>query len=233
MEAREEYIQQNIECVGAAVPDRSKLLISFRVLAYESVKRVLDIVLSIIGLLLLSPVFLIVALAVFIDDGHSPFYVQRRVGRNGRQFLMYKFRSMIVTDKPLEELLTKEELECYRKDFKLERDPRVTRVGRFIRRTSIDELPQLVNIIKGDLSIIGPRPVTQEETELYGADREIFLSVRPGLTGYWQAYARNSAGYDTGKRQEMELYYVKNRGFVLDIKVFFKTFEAVLRKTGV
>lgn len=200
---------------------------------YKVNKRIWDVLLALAGIIMLSPVFLIVSIIIICQDGHQPFYVQKRVGKNGRQFGLYKFRSMIVTDKTLEELLTPQELEYYRKEFKLENDPRVTKFGKFIRKTSIDELPQLLNILKGDLSVVGPRPVIQEETLRYGRNREEFLSVKPGLTGYWQAYARNDADYESGKRQEMELFYVRNHSFLLDVKIFFKTFEAVIRKTGV
>ncbi len=223
MEAREEYIE-NIEHMNQT---------EFKSYVYETGKRLFDIVFSLFGMLILSPVFLAVAVLIVCQDGHCPIYVQERVGKDGKMFKFYKFRSMIVTNRPIEELLTKNELEYYRREFKLEHDPRVTKFGKLLRKTSIDELPQLFNILRGDLSIIGPRPVTQEETEFYGEDRNRFLSVKPGLTGYWQVYARNGADYKSGKRQEMELYYVKNRGFLLDAKVFFKTFEAVWRKTGV
>lgn len=202
-------------------------------LMYRMLKRIVDILVSLVGIIILSPIFLIVALIILCQDGHNPFYMQERVGKDGKTFGLFKFRSMIKTDKSLEELLTEEELEQYRKEFKLDNDPRVTKVGKIIRKTSIDELPQLLNILKGELSLIGPRPVTHAETLFYDNNRDEFLSVKPGLTGYWQAYARNDADYESGKRQEMELYYVRNRSFLLDIKIFFKTFEAVFRKTGI
>lgn len=239
MEAGEECIR-DIENIGYTVhvdekepESQTVYFLEVKTAVYEAVKRLLDIVFSFIGIILLSPVFLAVAVLIVCKDGSSPIYVQMRVKKGGRLFKLYKFRSMIVTDKPLEELLTRDELEYYRKEFKLEHDPRVTKFGKFLRKTSIDELPQLWNILRGDLSVVGPRPVTQEETKFYGEDRNLFLSVKPGLTGYWQVYARNGADYESGKRQEMELYYVKNRSFLLDIKVFVKTFEAVWRKTGV
>ncbi|MCM1467217.1 MAG: sugar transferase [Alistipes sp.] len=202
-------------------------------IGYELGKRVLDVAIAAAGIIFLSPLFLVISVIIICQDGHFPIYVQERVGKNGRTFKLYKFRSMTAEEKPLEELLTAEELECYRREYKLENDPRVTKFGKFIRKISVDELPQLFNIVKGDLSFIGPRPVTYEETLFYGRDRDEFLSVKPGLTGYWQAYARNNADYASGRRQAMELYYVRNRGAWLDLKVFFKTFEAVWRKTGV
>lgn len=229
MEAEQEYAEEVKERTCSDLKYHEDI----KRIGYAVVKRIFDIILALAGIIMLSPVFLLVSVIIICQDGHQPFYVQKRVGKDGRQFGLYKFRSMIVTDKPLEELLTPRELEYYHKEFKLENDPRVTRFGRFIRKTSIDELPQLLNILKGELSIVGPRPVTWEETLLYGNSRDEFLSVKPGLTGYWQAYSRNNADYESGKRQEMELFYVRNHSFLLDAKIFFKTFEALIRKTGV
>ena len=148
MEAREEYIE-NIEHMNQT---------EFKSYVYETGKRLFDIVFSLFGMLILSPVFLAVAVLIVCQDGHCPIYVQERVGKDGKMFKFYKFRSMIVTNRPIEELLTKNELEYYRREFKLEHDPRVTKFGKLLRKTSIDELPQLFNILRGDLSIIGPRP---------------------------------------------------------------------------
>ena len=132
----------------------------------------------------------------------------------------------------LENMLTPEQLEIFKTEFKIEDDPRITKIGNFLRETSLDELPQLLNILKGDLSIVGPRPVVEDELENYGEDVNKLLSVKPGLTGYWQAYARNDVIYATGERQKMELYYVDNSSLWFDIKIFFKTFVAVFKKTG-
>ena len=145
---------------------------------------------------------------------------------------MYKFRSMKVNADKLEDTLTSEELEEYRTEYKIRNDQRVTRVGRFIRKYSIDELPQLFNILKGELSFIGPRPVLDEETRLYGDKRELLLSVRPGLTGYWQAYGRNNVTYESGERQAMELYYIENFSWWFNVKIFFRTIKAVITAEG-
>jgi len=118
------------------------------------------------------------------------------------------------------------------KEYKLQNDPRVTKIGRLLRKSSIDEFPQLINVIKGDMHFVGPRPLVEEETYLYGENREKLLSVKPGLTGYWQAYARNAVGYGNGKRQEMELFYVENRSFWMDIKIILATVVRVLRGEG-
>jgi lipopolysaccharide/colanic/teichoic acid biosynthesis glycosyltransferase len=132
----------------------------------------------------------------------------------------------------LEDMLTPEELEEYHKNFKLEHDPRITRVGAFLRKTSLDELPQLFNIIGGSLSLVGPRPVLQEETELYGEDRELLLSCKPGLTGLWQSRGRSNVTYEDGRRQALELQYVASRSMLLDVKILFWTVGAVLRMDG-
>lgn len=199
---------------------------------YLFFKRAVDIIGSSLGLIVLSPFFLIIAIAIKIDDKGTAFYKHKRVGQFGKELYIYKFRSMKMNADKLEEMLTPQELEVFKSEFKLENDPRITKVGKFLRKTSLDELPQLLNILKGDLTLIGPRPIVEEELENYGEDAQKLLSVKPGLTGYWQAYARNDAVYATGERQKMELYYVDNRNFVLDVKIFFMTFVSVFRKTG-
>lgn len=199
---------------------------------YLFIKRVIDVVGSVLGLIVLSPIYLIIALAIKIDDGGKVFYKHKRVGKDGKEIFLYKFRSMKKDADDLENMLTPEQLEIFKTEFKIENDPRITKVGNVLRKTSLDELPQLLNILRGELSIIGPRPIVEEELENYGKDADKFLSVKPGLTGYWQAYARNDAVYASGERQKMELYYVDNRSLWFDIKIFFKTFSSVLKKTG-
>ncbi len=199
---------------------------------YLFIKRVIDVVGSFLGLIVLSPIYLIIALCIVFEDGGNPFYRHKRVGQNGRDIYIYKFRSMKKNADNLEKMLTPEQLETFKAEFKIENDPRITKVGNVLRKTSLDELPQLLNILRGELSIIGPRPIVEEELENYGEDADKFLSVKPGLTGYWQAYARNDAVYASGERQKMELYYVDNRSLWFDIKIFFKTFSSVLKKTG-
>ncbi len=199
-------------------------------LSYRFVKRSADLLFSLFALPFFFIIYLTVAVIIKFTDKGSILYKNVRVGKNGKMFYMYKFRTMKENS---EDLLTAEDLAEYKKEYKLANDPRVTKFGVFLRKTSLDELPQLLNIIKNDMSLIGPRPVLQEETYLYGADREKLLSVKPGLTGYWQAYARNSVGYHDGKRQRMELYYVKNQSVRLDIKIFFATIKRVLSGNGV
>jgi len=203
-----------------------------RKVLYETMKRFSDIFLSFFALILLSPIFLLVAIVIKIKDRGPIFYKAKRIGKNGKLIKITKFRSMSVNAEKLEDMLSPEELKEYHKNFKLDDDPRITSFGKLMRKTSIDELPQLFDIFVGKLSLIGPRPVLEEETELYGNKRDLFLSVKPGLTGFWQAYGRSNVTYESGKRQAMELYYVRNRSFVLDIKIFFQTIVAVLKCDG-
>ncbi|MBQ1467460.1 MAG: sugar transferase, partial [Solobacterium sp.] len=201
---------------------------------YLFIKRLFDICVSLIAIVLLSPVYLILAILITSDDGGKPFYSHMRIGKDGRRFALFKFRSMRMDAGNLEDLLTPEQLEQYRKEFKIDEDPRITPIGNFIRKTSLDELPQFFNILFGDMSLIGPRPLVEKEVlEKYTEEEQAkLLSVTPGVTGYWQAYARNNATYETGERQKMEMYYVENQSLWLDIKIFFKTFVSVIQKEG-
>lgn len=215
-------------------------------IGYRIFKRCFDFVSSLIVSLILILPMIIIAIAIMIKDKGSPFYVQKRVGQNGKQLGIFKFRSMKVGADNLEKMLTPEQLEEYKKEFKLNDDPRLIGYknpgdgnkcfGAVLRRTSLDELPQILfNIcIKGDMSVVGPRPLLQEEIEKYYTEEEqaMFKSVKPGLTGYWQAYARNDATYESGNRQKMELYYVENQSILLDLKIIFKTIGSVIKKSG-
>ena len=197
---------------------------------YKTVKRVMDVILSSIGLIVLLPVFAIIGLAIKIESKGPVFFKHTRIGEKGKIIKIYKFRTMVKDAEELIKKFTPEQMKEYKENYKLTNDPRITKVGNFLRKTSLDELPQLLNIIKGELSIIGPRPVVQEELEKYGANASKFLSVTPGLTGYWAANGRSSTTYE--ERMEMELFYVDNLSFKLDIKVFFKTILSVIKKEG-
>lgn len=199
---------------------------------YELIKRLFDILVSLIAVVVLSPVLLLIAVAVLLEDGRPIFYASRRVGRYGKPIRVYKFRSMRKHADRLEEMLSPRELDEYKKNFKLDKDPRITRVGDFLRKTSLDELPQLVNILGGSLSLVGPRPVLEEETQLYGEKRELLLSCKPGLTGLWQTRGRSNVTYEDGARQALELQYVETRSLWLDMKILFWTVGAVLRMDG-
>ena len=199
---------------------------------YECIKRILDLLISLLAVVLLSPVLLVISLAIRLEDRGPILYRAQRVGRGGKPITVYKFRSMRMHADRLEDMLTPEELEEYKKNYKLEHDPRVTKVGAFLRKTSLDELPQLFNILAGTLSLVGPRPVLQEETELYGDKRALLLSCKPGLTGLWQVRGRSNVTYEDGRRQALELNYVSHRGLWLDIKILFWTVGAVVRMDG-
>ena len=202
---------------------------------YKLTKRIIDIIGSIIGILILIPTTLIIYLArkVLKEDKGPLFYEQLRYGKNGKVFRLYKFRSMCIgADKKLKEYLENndEAREEFEKTHKLQNDPRITKIGNFLRKSSLDELPQMINILKGDMSFVGPRPVVEKEVEEYGTNKDKFLSVRLGLTGYWQVNGRSNTTYE--ERMKMELYYVDNCSLWLDIKIFFKTFITVFKKEG-
>ena len=186
---------------------------------YEKyVKRILDVLFSMLFLILFWWLILVIALLVKIKLGSPVIFKQPRPGKNEKIFNMYKFRTMTDEKDSNGELLPDE--------------MRLTSFGIFLRRTSCDELLEIFNILKGDISIVGPRPIVQKETEIYGKDIAKLLSVKPGLTGYWQAYARNNATYASGERQKMEMYYVEHQSLWLDIKILFKTVESVFKQEG-
>ena len=198
---------------------------------YRCVKRAADVLLAVVGLVILWPVMLLIAMLILVTDGRPVFYSQQREGYCGRQLRIWKFRSMRRNADTMIETLSPEQQLRYRQEFKISDDPRVTRLGRFLRRTSLDELPQLWNILTGDMSLIGPRPILPEELNFYLEEsRSVLLSVRPGLTGYWQACSMPEDTYSTGRRQQMELYYAQHLSFSFDARIFFCTFATVIRK---
>ncbi len=197
---------------------------------YDFFKRVFDLVMATFALIVLSPVFLVTAIAIRCEDGHKAFYSQIRLTKGGKEFLMYKFRSMCPdADKKLEELLQYNEVNG--PAFKMENDPRITKVGRFIRKTSIDELPQLINIIKGDMSIIGPRPPLPREVAQYTPYQMHRLDVKTGLACYHECEGR-SEDKDFDKWVESDLRYIRERSMLTDIKVIFRTIAVVLSSKG-
>lgn len=199
---------------------------------YLFVKRVFDFFVSIVSLVLLSPIFLLIAILIKIDSKGKVFYKHKRIGKNGEYIYLYKFRSMYTDSKErLEKMLENPEIKKeWEENFKLDRDPRITKVGKFLRKTSLDELPQLINILRGDMSVVGPRPVIDGEIEKYGEQKDKFLSVTPGLTGWWACNGRSCTSYDD--RKKLELYYVEHRGILLDLKVIVKTFISVIKGNG-
>ena len=198
---------------------------------YWIVKRAQDIILSSIALVVLLPVMLLIALVVYIDDPKgSPIFSQIRCGRDGKEFKFYKFRSMCVNaEEKLKELLDQNEMEG--PAFKIKEDPRITRVGKFLRKTSLDELPQLWNILKGDMTIVGPRPALPREVEMYDDYLKQRLYVTPGLTCYWQIQPhRNKLTFD--EWMELDIRYIQERSFLVDWKIIFKTVGAVFGMDG-
>lgn len=197
---------------------------------YLKIKRLIDIILSLTAIILLLPIFLIIIIAIRLDSEGKALFRHYRLGKNGKKIGIYKFRTMVINADEIFRNFTREQKEEYEKNFKLENDPRITRVGNFLRKTSLDELPQLLNILIGDMSLIGPRPVVEREIEKFGNRKNEYLSVLPGLTGWWACNGRSDTSYD--ERIELELYYIRNLSFKLDIKVFFKTIYSVLKKDG-
>lgn len=207
---------------------------SLRELGYRFIKRLFDIVCGLIGLICLIPLTILVKIiSVCSGDHKSIFYTQKRIGKNGREFKLYKFRSMVPNaDEILEQTLKMDKVraEEWKKYQKFEHDPRITKIGNILRKTSLDEVPQFINILKGDMSMIGPRPLVPGELDLHDGNHEIYESVRPGITGWWACNGRSATTY--AERLELEYYYVKNKSLWLDIKCVFKTISAILTKKG-
>lgn len=199
---------------------------------YDFFKRCFDFIFSLAALIILFIPMLIVALVIVIDSpGASPVYVQKRVGKNGKEFKFYKFRSMVPNaEAMLTDLLDKNEMDG--PAFKMKDDPRITKFGRFIRKSCIDELPQLINVLKGDMSIVGPRPPLPREVEMYDDYQKQRLSVIPGLTCYWQVQPeRNSVSFDDWMKCDLE--YIENRSFKTDLIIIFKTVGTVFGMGGI
>lgn len=200
---------------------------------YKFVKGAFDFIVALAAIVAISPLLLIISAIVYLGDPGPVIYGQLRIGKNGKAFKMWKFRSMYKNADKMINQLTDEQRQQYITEFKIDNDPRITPVGNFLRKTSLDELPQLFNVLCNDMSLVGPRPLIESEIQTYYADMfDTLLSVKPGVTGYWQAYARNNATYQSGQRQQMEMYYVNHASIMLDIKILFRTVVSVLRKDG-
>ncbi|HEX5368418.1 MAG TPA: sugar transferase [Dehalococcoidia bacterium] len=196
-------------------------------------KRALDLILGTVLLLLLSPLILLLAGLVALSSGFPPFYAATRMGKGGRPFRMWKLRSMVKdADAVLQrwQETASEEALIYFQSYKLKRDPRVTGLGRILRKTSLDELPQLWNVVRGDMSLIGPRPIVEAEVENYGPHAPLFLSVRPGITGLWQINGRNAVEYP--ERAMLELRYMTGLSIGSDVSILAKTALVLLRADG-
>lgn len=197
---------------------------------YYVAKRSADVVLASAVILLFAPVFFIVGVLVRLDSPGPVIFRRMVVGKHGRVFGMLKFRTMVVD---AEEILQSDEdlkQEYYSNNCKLKSDPRVTRLGKFLRKTSLDELPQLFNVLSGDMTFVGPRPIAEDEVDLYGPEVEKFKKVTPGITGLWQTRGRSEIAYD--KRVELDMQYIKCRTFLLDLWIIVCTLPCVLLKKG-
>ena len=220
---------------GSNVPQRRYVLNREQVLhwnrKYWALKRFQDIVISVFGLIVLFPVLLLISLLIMIDSpGAGPIFAQMRVGRDGELFKLYKFRSMRPgAEQQLDNLLQYNEMDG--PVFKIKDDPRITRLGRFLRKTSLDELPQLINILRGEMSIVGPRPALPREVEKYDEYARQRLLITPGLTCYWQTQPhRNDLSFD--EWLELDLKYISERNFLIDWKIIFRTFRVIFEMSG-
>ena len=206
---------------------------TFNEITYSFLKRTVDITASAAALLLLSPVFLVTSLAIRKDSDGPAMFTQKRIGKDGKLFEIYKFRTMVPdADKKLFELLDKDEKarEEYKVNKKLKNDPRITKVGNFLRKTSIDELPQLINVLKGDMSLVGPRPYLPREKKDMGDYYNTIIESKPGITGLWQVSGRSNTTFE--QRLEFDKEYTENKGFLYDMELLTKTVGVVVKKNG-
>jgi exopolysaccharide production protein ExoY len=219
--------------ISATTSTKHQALFAFRPTLYARFgKRLFDLLLALLLLPVICPVILMLWLIVSCDGG-AGFFGHTRIGRNGQIFRCWKIRSMV----PDAELALKNHLASepaaareWLRSFKLDDDPRVTKFGSFVRKTSLDELPQILNVLKGEMSFVGPRPVTQRELRKYGPGKSAYLATTPGITGLWQVSGRNSTSY--AERVEFDIQYVQQKSLALDLKIISKTAAAVLNQTG-
>lgn len=234
VEGNNVVLNENIELETQVKEDKIEDVKNNKII-YKFIKRCIDIVAGLAGTIILIPMTAILYIITKLskEDKGPLFYEQLRVGKNGKYFRIYKYRTMIVgADKILEKYLAENEdarIE-FEKNQKLEYDPRITKLGSFLRKTSIDEFPQFINVLKGDMSLIGPRPLVKGELDAHNGNHQIYESVRPGITGYWGVNGRSNTTYE--ERLELEYYYAKNCSLWLDIKIFFKTIISIVKREG-
>ena len=197
---------------------------------YLALKRIFDVIAALGALVVFSPIFLVLIIIIRLDSSGAAIFGHKRIGKNGKVIKVYKFRTMVINAQEVLENFSIEQKIEFEKNFKLENDPRITRIGSFLRKTSLDELPQLVNILKGDMSVVGPRPIVNDEIRKYGMYSEKLFSVVPGLTGHWQANGRSDTTYE--ERVQMDMFYIDNRNFLMDVKIIFQTVISVIKKEG-
>lgn len=225
---------QEMELVGINENEEKEGIMSkIKRKLYFGIKRMIDIIFSFFGILILLPVALITKICYLLSkDTKSIFYKQKRIGKDGKFIYIYKLRSMVYNaDEVLEELLKDKK---YKKEWeenqKLTNDPRITKIGKILRKTSLDELPQFINVMYGDMSLIGPRPLVEGELDAHNGIHELYECVRPGISGWWAANGRSCTDYK--ERLELEYYYCKNCSLILDIKCILLTIKAVISRTG-
>lgn len=224
----EELVEQGLEIVPSSKTENKSII-------YYGLKRIVDIIGGIVGLVLLFPITLVVYFLRIIkkEDQGPMFYDQLRIGRNGKEFKIYKYRTMVMhADEKLFKYLNEnpEAKKEYKKFKKLKDDPRITKIGSFLRKTSLDEFPQFINVIKGEMSLVGPRPYLYREQEDMGDAYDKIITCKPGITGYWQVNGRSDVDFD--ERLQMDLYYIENRSLVMDIKILFQTVFKIFKKKG-
>lgn len=197
------------------------------------IKTILDFILAFLGIIILSPVYLYIAYKIKKEDGGKIIYAYDCIGKNGKVFKCYKFRSMIENSQEVLKKYLEDNVEAraeWETFYKLKNDPRITKIGAKLRKSSLDELPQLFNVLKGDMSLVGPRQIVKDEITKFGKYIDLYYSVKPGITGYWQVCGRSEVDYKT--RVEMTVWYINNWSLWLDIKILIKTVSVVLKKTG-
>jgi len=197
---------------------------------YKIRKRFFDFISSLIAIVVFSPLFLILGVMVKVDSPGPVFFGHTRLGKHGTKIKVYKFRTMVTNAEEILKNLPADMKREFEENFKFENDPRITKLGAFLRKSSLDELPQLLNILIGNMSVVGPRPIVEKEIEKYGIYGDKLLSVKPGLTGNWQASGRSDTTYD--ERVQLDMQYIDKRNFWMDIKIIFKTVFVVLKKEG-
>jgi Undecaprenyl-phosphate galactose phosphotransferase WbaP len=228
-------VQGLIRKSGRALFNPHRLRLSFLILNGNFYKRIFDIVFALLGLTIFSPLYLILVILVALNSPGPIFYVQKRIGKNHRAFNCIKFRTMVHNaDEALEAIMqdSAQMRQEFQESFKLKQDPRITKMGQFLRLTSLDELPQFWNVLKGEMSVVGPRPLVPEELPKYGRKINIVLLVKPGITGLWQVSGRNDIPYP--KRVQIDVYYANNYNWLMDLWIISKTVGVMLfpRKNG-
>lgn len=197
---------------------------------YKHIKNILDKLIAIILLIVTLPISIVIAFLIKLDSKGKVIFKHKRVGKDKKIIYVYKFRTMVENAEKLKEKFTAKQKQEFENKYKLENDPRITNIGKKIRKLSLDEIPQLINVLKGEMAIVGPRPITYEETKKYGKNKQQLLSVKPGIVGAWTANGRNNVEYS--KRIELELNYTENITLKNDIKIILKTLIAVIQREG-